>query len=509
MKTETDNETREVRRIPLDLIVSSPYQVRAENDDDIASLAEDLERNGLVQPVTVRLRFHFFGDGRDAFELVAGHRRCAAARKLGWREIDAIVVDADDAQAEAMLVAENFARRDLTPLEMADTAAGLVKRHGAAEAARICGKSERWAQRMAYIAGRLSDDWRTVARAWELSQASLEALARNGRDSQAEILAGVMKSAKAADVAALAAMSGTASVEALDDGGDPRDLEFAGYPSDACWLKRAPWIDCGLADCDGCQNRTDCMPLLDDEKQNFELARCTDKACFKRKMKEWMSGRGKEEWERKLKQEVIPLPKNLEYYNGVDKRDRTRTVPVFMPSTCYVAGFVRWFEPDVIHPPKKRPKEKVWPTDTEVRETALCETVRDWLRECDDLRALVAVVIALALSCQIGDKDVWGTAERLKAADKLDADGILKALRIEAMAVTQGFLVLTRGRNGHSKNEVDAARALADIICNGDRNALDGLRLEADHLAGKRIEAIAEAKKAAKAKKARKAKARK
>lgn len=502
MKTETDNETREVRRIPLGRIVSSPYQVRAENDDDIASLAEDLERNGLVQPVTVRVRKGYFVGVKDAFELVAGHRRCAAARKLGWKEIDAIVVEADDAQAEAMLVSENFARRDLTPLEMADTAAGLVKRHGAAEAAKICGKSERWAQRMAFIAGRLSDDWRTVARAWELSQASLEAVARNGRDSQREILAGVMKTAKAANVAALAAMSGTASVEALDDGGNPRDLEFGEYPSDACWLKYAPWIDCGLPDCDGCQNRTDCMPRLDDEKLRFDMVRCTDTACFKRKMKEWMSGRGKEEWERKLEQEVIPLPKNIEYYNGVEKRDRSRTVPVFMPSTCYVAGFVRWFEPDVIHPPKKQPKEKVWPTDTEVRETAFCETVRDWLRECDDTHALLSIVIALGLNCNIGDKDVWGSAERLAAVKSLDLAGIVASLQDEVMRNTKYFLSLDKGRTGHTKNEVDLARAVADIICNGDRNALDGLRLEADHLASKRIEAIAEAKKA-RAKKAR------
>src|SRR5438128_159481 len=50
------------------------------------SLKQSMERIGLLQPVIVR------GDGR----LVAGARRIAAAKELGWEEIDAYVATAFD-----------------------------------------------------------------------------------------------------------------------------------------------------------------------------------------------------------------------------------------------------------------------------------------------------------------------------------------------------------------------------------------------------------------------------
>lgn len=499
---ETDNDTHVPQGIMIDLIQRSPFQVRADEDEDLQSLADDMAANGLIQPVTVRKRTDFerFGQADfrgDVYELVAGHRRVAAARMLHWERIPAIVVEVDDNAAERMLVAENFARRDLTPLEMAETAAALVERHGAAEAGKICGRSERWAQRMAYIANRLTEDWRRVAQAWKFSQASLEAVARNCPASQAEILAGIMKKAKAADAAALAAMSGTVSINALDDGGDPRELATPdNYPSDSCWLKNAPWIACRLADCDGCQSRTDSMPLLDDEKPRFDLARCTDKSCFRAKEKEWMAWRGKKEWEKKLHQEVITLPKGVDSWLGYDKQDKQHTIPVMLPASNYHAGFVNWFNADVIHPPKKQPKKKTFPTDAEARDTAYCETVREWLSECDDIHALITLLIALDLNCQIDGKDVWGTVPRINAAHALEPAGIVTTLRQLAMTVTTGFLVLTRGRTGHSKDEVDAARAVADIVCGGDAKALAGLKAEADALGKQRIEAIAAAKKA-------------
>ncbi|MGH3098466.1 MAG: ParB N-terminal domain-containing protein [Streptosporangiales bacterium] len=76
---------------------------------DIAGLAESMNTVGLLQPVVVT------GDRA----LVAGARRLAAARSLGWDEIDVRVVDTLD-DAAALLRAErdeNTCRKDFTPSE--------------------------------------------------------------------------------------------------------------------------------------------------------------------------------------------------------------------------------------------------------------------------------------------------------------------------------------------------------------------------------------------------------
>lgn len=75
---------------------------------DIAELAHSIERVGLLHPVVVTA---------DC-ELVAGDRRLAAVRSLGWTEVPVTVVDlgtvAEVLQAEAD---ENTCRKGLTPYE--------------------------------------------------------------------------------------------------------------------------------------------------------------------------------------------------------------------------------------------------------------------------------------------------------------------------------------------------------------------------------------------------------
>ncbi|MGH3095124.1 MAG: ParB/RepB/Spo0J family partition protein [Streptosporangiales bacterium] len=76
---------------------------------DIAGLAESMNTVGLLQPVVVT------SDGA----LVAGARRLAAARSLGWDEVPAHVVETLD-DAAALLRAErdeNTCRKDFTPSE--------------------------------------------------------------------------------------------------------------------------------------------------------------------------------------------------------------------------------------------------------------------------------------------------------------------------------------------------------------------------------------------------------
>src|SRR5215472_3347908 len=73
---------------------------------DIGGLAASIGELGLLQPIVVR------PDG----VLIAGERRLAASKALGWTEIPVYVVDLD--QVIRGEFAENVHRKDFTPSEL-------------------------------------------------------------------------------------------------------------------------------------------------------------------------------------------------------------------------------------------------------------------------------------------------------------------------------------------------------------------------------------------------------
>lgn len=82
---------------------------------DVDRLAASIKDVGLIQPITVRSIVTINGVAEQGFQIVAGHHRVAAARALGWAEIDAIVVEAaGHLDAELIEIDENLCRSELT-----------------------------------------------------------------------------------------------------------------------------------------------------------------------------------------------------------------------------------------------------------------------------------------------------------------------------------------------------------------------------------------------------------
>jgi ParB family chromosome partitioning protein len=99
--------------VPEGLIDANPYQPRSQvHDADLAELANSLREHGLVQPIVVRAK-------GDRYQLIAGQRRLAAARRLGWGKVLVRVLDVDDRQMSEIAIVENLQRRDLDALEKA------------------------------------------------------------------------------------------------------------------------------------------------------------------------------------------------------------------------------------------------------------------------------------------------------------------------------------------------------------------------------------------------------
>ncbi|MDJ0923587.1 MAG: ParB/RepB/Spo0J family partition protein [Acidimicrobiia bacterium] len=101
--------------LPLELIEPNPQQPRTRFDEDaMAALADSIRAVGVLQPIVVR-------PVEDKYVLIAGERRCRAARLAGLVEIPAVIKpeDTDDTVSLTEALIENVQREDLSPLEEA------------------------------------------------------------------------------------------------------------------------------------------------------------------------------------------------------------------------------------------------------------------------------------------------------------------------------------------------------------------------------------------------------
>jgi ParB family chromosome partitioning protein len=104
---------RQIHRIGLDLIDVGD-RLRPVDRDYVALLAASLHERGLDTPIVVSA-----GGPDGNHQLIAGAHRLAAARSLGWAEIEALVSDADELQAQLQEIDENLIRRELSALDRA------------------------------------------------------------------------------------------------------------------------------------------------------------------------------------------------------------------------------------------------------------------------------------------------------------------------------------------------------------------------------------------------------
>jgi ParB family transcriptional regulator, chromosome partitioning protein len=111
-----------VRAIPVAQIAPSPRNPRR-RAVGIEELAESLREYGLLQPVVVR-------PIGERFELIAGHRRFEAARRLGWSHIPAIERHEQPTDAYILTLVENLQRADLSPREEAAALEVLIRERG-------------------------------------------------------------------------------------------------------------------------------------------------------------------------------------------------------------------------------------------------------------------------------------------------------------------------------------------------------------------------------------------
>lgn len=164
----------EIRKIPLSLVTPSPMNPRKTFDEgELQELADNIERQGLLQPITVRpiadrQKFAVMEGNADfhpEYEIICGERRFRAFSRLSdkWDVLDAVAPDGEsfnrfsdipaivremnDEEAFDAMITENLQRKDVDPIEEAFAFGELIKKGKTAEeiAARF-GKSIRFVQ---------------------------------------------------------------------------------------------------------------------------------------------------------------------------------------------------------------------------------------------------------------------------------------------------------------------------------------------------------------------------
>jgi ParB family chromosome partitioning protein len=111
-----------MREVPLARIRSNPLQPRQRFDEEsLSALVDSIRVVGILQPVLLRE----VGDGD--YELIAGERRCRAARRAGLQTVPALIQIASDATSLEQALIENLHREDLNALEEAAAYKQLIE----------------------------------------------------------------------------------------------------------------------------------------------------------------------------------------------------------------------------------------------------------------------------------------------------------------------------------------------------------------------------------------------
>jgi ParB/RepB/Spo0J family partition protein len=114
--SESDENGEKIEMLALASISANPDQPRRQaSPEEDAELAADIKERGILQPVIVRPD----PKSKDKYQLVAGQRRCEAARIAGLKQIPAIVKQYNDKEARTVAAIENLQRKDLDPQDEA------------------------------------------------------------------------------------------------------------------------------------------------------------------------------------------------------------------------------------------------------------------------------------------------------------------------------------------------------------------------------------------------------
>lgn len=105
--------TEQVQEIRIDQLRGfKDHPFRVKDNEELQALCDSIREYGVLSPLLAR-------PTEDGYEIVSGHRRKAAALKLGLDKLPVLVRDMTDDEAVILMVDSNIQRENLLPSEKA------------------------------------------------------------------------------------------------------------------------------------------------------------------------------------------------------------------------------------------------------------------------------------------------------------------------------------------------------------------------------------------------------
>ncbi len=127
-------------KISIGSIVPNKNQPRKFFEKEaLDELTNSIKERGIIQPLIVRNS----DDEEGKYELIAGERRWQAAQKAGLHEVPVLIISADNLKSLELAIIENVQRKDLNPVEEAESYKNLIDKfnYDQDKVAKFIGKS--------------------------------------------------------------------------------------------------------------------------------------------------------------------------------------------------------------------------------------------------------------------------------------------------------------------------------------------------------------------------------
>ena len=121
--------------------IMSVKNIRNEHDKDIAELADSINRQGLINPITV------MSVSGGKYRVIAGHRRLEAVKRLGLPHIECQVLESMSEKDIVLIqLAENVQRKNMSAQELVDVFEELKEKYHMKQnvIAKLFGKDDSW-----------------------------------------------------------------------------------------------------------------------------------------------------------------------------------------------------------------------------------------------------------------------------------------------------------------------------------------------------------------------------
>jgi ParB family transcriptional regulator, chromosome partitioning protein len=137
--------TNKTQSITISKLIAHPLNPNVMGREKFNKLAANIERTGLYEPIVVRPH----PKKKNAYEIINGHHRVKALKRLGKAEADCVVWDVDDEQTAILLTTLNRLTGSDEPGKKIELLKELSKRYSPSELAKLLPQTKKQIEQLA------------------------------------------------------------------------------------------------------------------------------------------------------------------------------------------------------------------------------------------------------------------------------------------------------------------------------------------------------------------------